>query len=365
MTAYVDGMVPEHQREAYEKWMSRLMAATPHSSPEAIRRTIEADLGGPPEELFARFETEPLASASIGQVHRAELHDGRQVVVKVQHEGIAEAVAADLRNAGLIERTINFTGATSKFETKRVYEQIRARFLEELDYGLEAERQRAFAALHADDAFIRVPEVIVSHSAKRVLTSELAEGLTLEEARGAPLADRVAWSETLWRFVFKGTLVGGMFNADPHPGNYYFAPGGQVWFLDYGCVQVLDAAHRSHATAMHLAAVDGDEAAFDDGVRGLLELKGGAYEERALAYVRETFLPLSASPFHLTRPYVAGLVHGFQDIARQSIRERDDEFVAIPDGMFFMNRLQFGFYSVVARLDCPVDFAEVERAFLR
>jgi len=364
MAAYVDGLVPDEQRDAYEKWMSRLMAATPASSPEAVQRTIEEDLGAPASELFARFDEEPMASASIGQVHRAELHDGRAVVVKVQHDGVVSAVESDLKNAGLIERTVNLTGATSKFETKRVYDQIRARFMEELDYGLEAERQTSFAALHADCPQIRVPSVIADRSAQRVLTSELATGLTLDEAMNAPVADRVAWAETLWRFVFKGTLVGGMFNADPHPRNYYFAPDGEVWFLDFGCVQMLDDDHRQSAMKMHHAAISGDHTSFDDGVRALLELRGGSYEERALAYVRDAFRPLSESPFHLTRPYVADLVRSFREIAKHATIEKNDEFVALPDGMFFMNRLQFGFYSVVARLDCEVDFAAVERGFL-
>jgi predicted unusual protein kinase regulating ubiquinone biosynthesis (AarF/ABC1/UbiB family) len=364
MAAYVDGLVPEDQRDAYEKWMSRLMAATPPSSPEAVRRTIEEELGAPLSELFTRFDDEPMASASIGQVHRAELRDGRIVAVKVQHEGVAAAVESDLKNAGLIERTVNLSGATRKFETRRVYEQIRARFTEELDYRLEAERQRLFAELHRGDPLIRIPEVIGDHSARRVLTTELATGLTLDEAMEAPEADRRAWAETLWRFVFKGTLVGGMFNADPHPRNYFFAPDGQVWFIDFGCVQILDDGHRAHALTMHEAAIIGDGAAFDDGVRGLLELRGGVYEERALAYVRDAFRPLSESPYHLTRPYVADLVRSFREIAKRSVVEKDDQFVAIPDGMFFMNRLQFGFYSVVARLDCEVDFAAVERGFL-
>ncbi len=363
MAAYVDGAVPEGQRDNYEKWMKRLYAEAPRSSAAAVRAEIERELGAPVAELYSEFEDEPIASASIGQVHRARTTDGVAVAVKVQHPGIAEAMEADLQNAGLIEGAFAMLG-TRKFESKRILEEIRARFREELDYNLEAERQRRYGELFEDDPTIRVPRVFDALSRKRVLTTELVSGDPLEVAMTRSEAERRAYCETLWRYVYKGSLVGGLFNADPHPGNYFFGPGGQVTFLDYGCIQTQPEERAEIARRMHRAALLGDEPAFYQCARELLLTEGGIYEERALAYVRRAFSPQLESPFRITREFTAGLLDQMKNIALESRKRKDDKFVPMPPGMFFMNRLQFGFYSVLARLDVAVDYAAIERAFM-
>jgi predicted unusual protein kinase regulating ubiquinone biosynthesis (AarF/ABC1/UbiB family) len=197
-----------------------------------------------------------------------------------------------------------------------------------------------------------------------VLTTELATGKTLEEAAAEPEPLRRAYCETLWRFVFKGTLVSGKFNADPHPGNYIFHEDGRVTFLDFGCVQPLEGDRLMHARGMHFAALRRDDGAFAKHAARLLETRGGRYEKLAVAFSRRCFEPLFASPFRLTRAYAANLVHIARGLAREARSMKEGEFVPLPPGMLFMNRLQFGFYSVLARLDAEVDYAAVERAFL-
>ncbi|MCA9546156.1 MAG: AarF/ABC1/UbiB kinase family protein [Myxococcales bacterium] len=364
MASYVDGVMPEQHREAYEKWMSGLQSAAPRSAPEAIRQQVEAALGQPLDQLFAEWSDEPMASASIGQVHRAVLPDGRAVAVKVQHPGIGDAMESDLKNAGLIEGALAAVAGTRRFESKRVLEEMRARFREELDYGLEARRQHQFQVLFRGDPKVRIPAVIESHSAKVVLTTELVSGIGLDEARQRPEAERTAWIETLWRFVYKANLVGGLFNADPHPGNYFFQPDGQIAFIDFGCVQPLDEHRKRWAKDIHLASHHRDEAAFAEACRNMLQLQGGDYEPRAIAYVRECFEPVWHRPYRMERAYVGGLVEHMKQLALDFRKGKDDGYVPLPEGLFFLNRLQFGFYSVVARLDAPVDYVAVERAFL-
>jgi predicted unusual protein kinase regulating ubiquinone biosynthesis (AarF/ABC1/UbiB family) len=363
MASYVDGVVPEAHRAAYETALGSLRAAAPTSAPAAIRRAVEDELGAPLDRLFASWEDAPFASASIGQVHRAVLADGRRVAVKVQHPGIARAVESDLENASVLEGLAGALGAR-RWESKRVFAEIQERFREELDYGLEAERQRAFARLHEGDPTIHVPAVVAERSARRVLTSDLAEGETLEEAAARPEAERRAHAETLWRFVFKGNLVGGMFNADPHPGNYLFRAGGHITFLDFGCVEPLGGDRLEHARALHRAALRRDEDAFARLAAQILETRGGRYEALAVAYSRRCFEPLFASPHRLTRAYAASLAAGVRELALQARSFADREVAPLPPGMLFMNRLQLGFYSVLARLDVEVDYATVERAFL-
>lgn len=363
MAGYVDGLVPEEQREAYESAMKGLLRQAPPSPPSLVREVVELEFGEPLSRLFDEWDDVPLASASIGQVHRARLPDGREVAVKVQHPGVAAAVEGDLANAELVEGLASLVGAR-KFNTRALVDVVRARFLEELDYRHEADRQRQFAAIHAGDPQIRVPEIIADRSGRRVLTSSFAEGLGYDEACAAGEADRVAWSETMWRFVFKGNLVGGVFNADPHPGNYLFHEGGAVTFLDFGCTQTIDPALLPLARAMHEAALAGDDAAFRRAAGRLMGSKPGRYETLTTDFVRASFDPVFASPFHMTREYAAGLLAKAKAMALEAPTVPDEELFHPPASLIFMNRLQFGFYSVLARFDVRVDYADVERRFL-
>jgi predicted unusual protein kinase regulating ubiquinone biosynthesis (AarF/ABC1/UbiB family) len=361
--SYVDGLVPDTHRAVYAKALGALRTAAPRSSAAAVRALVEQELRQPIERSFAQWSDEPFASASIGQVHRARLHDGRAVAVKVQHPGIDRAIESDLANVALLE---GFVGALAprSLDSAALLEEVRARFREELDYRLEATRQEQFRALHAHDPQISIPRVFAELSSQRVLTMTLASGSTLDEAALVAPELRRAYAEALWRFVFKGNLVGGMFNADPHPGNYLFQPDGGVVFLDFGCIQPIAGDRLPLARALHRAALLRDEAAFKLAAARLLESKGGSYEAAATAYSRRCFAPVFEAPFHITREFATNLVHEIGAVKEQ-LWAKDDSFVQLPPGMLFMNRLQFGFYSVLATLDVRVDYAEVERRFLR
>lgn len=364
IASYVDGLIPEGKhKELYENALTSLRENAMTSSWADVRATVEEDLGAPIDRLYATFEEQPFASASIGQVHKATLNDGRAVAVKVQHHGVHKAVESDLSSASMMEPIAALAGG-KRVNSKQVFEEMATRLREELDYALEAERQEHFRAVHTGDPKIRVPEVIKDRSAARVLTSELCAGVTLEEAGKLPEHARRALAETMWRFVFKGNLVGGMFNADPHPGNYLFGEDGVVTFLDFGCVEPIAGQRLANARGLHRAAVLGDEEEFARFAKLLLHTRGGEWEKLSIAYSRRCFEPLFGSPFRITREYAASLVHGLKDIGKSVRSFKKDETVPLPKGMVFMNRLQFGFYSVLARLDVEVDYRAVERTFL-
>lgn len=363
MASYVDGLVPEAQRESYEAALRGLRAATPRSAANEVIATIESELSAPVSQLFAELDMEPIASASIGQVHRARLHDGREVAVKVQHPGIEHAIDADLANAAMLERLLGMLGPAA-LDSRRMYTELSGRIREELDYRLEAERQAQFAALHAADSDIIVPAVIETHSARRVLTSTLVQGESLEWAATQPEPQRVHYAEVLWRYVTRGNLVGGLFNADPHPGNYLFREDGRIAFLDYGCVQPIRGERLLAARKLHLAARRRDEAAFRDVCTHILGTCGGSYEKAAVEHSRMTMEPLFASPYRMQREFVSQLVKNVFALKDQ-VFARDGSFKQPPDGILFMNRLQCGFYSVLARLNCEVDYARVEEDLCR
>lgn len=366
IASYVDGFVPEAHRAAYGSALATLRAHTPSSSFTSVRATLEDELGAPLESLFDTFSEAPFASASIGQVHRARLKDGRDVAVKVQHAGIREAVEADLANASILEGFARLGGG-GKLNSKGILARVKLRFREELDYALEAERQMAFRDFHrafdGGDPTIRIPEVIRTHSGGRVLTSVFVHGATLDEAATRDEASRRAHAETLWRFVFRGNLVFGTFNADPHPGNYLFGDDGVVTFLDFGCCEPLDPDRKLAAVRLHAAALRRDTAAFEKHAAEVLETVPGPYQDFTIAYTRKCFEPLFASPFRISRAYVTGLVEATRDM-KSLVAKKSSNVTPFPDGLVFINRLQFGFYSVLSTLDVDVDYRAVERAFL-
>lgn len=228
MASYLDQGLPEPVRNA----LAQLQSDAPPMSFELARGVVESELGKPIGELFASFDTEPLAAASIGQVHRAVTNDGREVAVKVQYPGVGEAVQADLENGDLLFQIMGmlFPG----LDPKPLVNELRERLAEELDYRLEAENQREFADAYRGHPYIHVPDVVPELSATRVLTTELAQGAKWSELLEWSQEEKNLAAETLYRFAFGGIYKLHLFNGDPHPGNYLFRPGGHVTFLDFG-----------------------------------------------------------------------------------------------------------------------------------
>ena len=354
MASYVDGVVPEPHREAYERLLGKLQKATTASPFVAVQAVVEQELGQPLSRLFTEFEPQPLASASIGQVHRARLLDGREVAVKVQHPGIELAVEQDLANAGAMASLVSTLGPRA-MNVRGVHDEVAERFREELDYRLEAQRQHRFAAIFAGEPLIHVPAVIDSHTTRRVLTTELVRAHDFAYAAACEPERRAHYASVLWRFVFKSILVEGVFNADPHPGNYLFHEDGRVTFLDFGSVQVLEPKFREAARDMHRASLANDEAAFRVAAARACETQPGPYETDLLGYLWRCMEPLKQSPFHLQRSYVAQVVKSTQELKRH-LFDKQSNVTPPPAGVALLNRLQFGFYSVLARLDAAVDY---------
>ena len=189
-------------------------------------------------ELFAEIEQEAFAAASIGQVHRATLHDGRAVAVKIQYPGVAEALESDLRNVGMIMRLAR--AIAPGLDARAVAEELRLRVMEELDYEYEAQSQRTFARAYRGHPFIYVPDVLTRLSRRRVLVTEYVEGLGFEDVRRLPQPDRDRFGEIIFRFCFGSIYHLQQFNADPHPGNYILMHDARVAFLDFGMTKRLD-----------------------------------------------------------------------------------------------------------------------------
>jgi predicted unusual protein kinase regulating ubiquinone biosynthesis (AarF/ABC1/UbiB family) len=233
--------VAEEFQPIYQTALKRLCDDVPPMAPELAHAVLERELGQRTESAFAQFDWEPIAAASIGQVHAARLHDGRDVAVKIQYPGVAEAIGADLKNSELLATffglMFGLTSRKASFDLRGVAREIGVRIAEELDYRLEAANQAEFADIYRGHPFIHVPEVIGELCTDRVLTQELVRGKSWDEALTCKQELRDSWAEAIYRFVYATNMRFCLFNADPHPGNYLFHDDGSVSFLDYGCVK--------------------------------------------------------------------------------------------------------------------------------
>jgi predicted unusual protein kinase regulating ubiquinone biosynthesis (AarF/ABC1/UbiB family) len=231
--------LPDESREIYQEQLAKLRTSAPPMPWEKVEKVLDEEYEGEPlAELFAEIEHEAFAAASIGQVHRAELPDGRRVAVKIQYPGIAEALDADLRNAGTIVRLAR--ALAPGLDAKAIAEELRERVMEELDYEYEAQNQRSFSRAYRDHPFIYVPDVMARLSRRRVLVTELVEGLDFEQVKELPHEERSRFGEIVFRGSFGSIYHLRHFNADPHPGNYILMADGRVAFLDFGMTKKLD-----------------------------------------------------------------------------------------------------------------------------
>jgi predicted unusual protein kinase regulating ubiquinone biosynthesis (AarF/ABC1/UbiB family) len=242
------GLVGEEYREEFQAELAKLRDAAPAVSFKQMRRVIEDDLEGPISDTFSDFNEEPIAAASIGQVYRATLRDGREVAVKVQYPGVAAAVRADLQNLDTIMRL--FKRMTPQLDAKAITAEIRARIGEELDYELEAQNQRSLARIYQGHPFIVVPEVVTSLSRERVLVSEFVNGVGFEQLKSYPQAERDRIGEIVFRFFLGCLYRHRQFSGDPHPGNFLLLEDGRIAFLDFGLFKRME----SSAVALELAA---------------------------------------------------------------------------------------------------------------
>jgi len=218
--------------------LATLQADVPPMAPSLAEGVVEAELGAHPERLFLHWEPVPIAAASIGQVHRAVMRDGREVAVKVQYPGVDRAIRSDLDNAELLYGLFA-SFALKNMDVKPMVDELRSRMGDELDYRLEARCQAEFADRYRNHPFIHVPDVVPEMSSRRVITSDWVDGLNWADfCITATPEQKGTAAEILFRFAEGSIWHHRVFNGDPHPGNYRFHPDkGKVTFLDFGLVK--------------------------------------------------------------------------------------------------------------------------------
>jgi predicted unusual protein kinase regulating ubiquinone biosynthesis (AarF/ABC1/UbiB family) len=252
LASFIDTeFLPPEYAEIYHEQLAKLRTSAPPMPWERVSKVLDEEYRDESlDEIYSDFEEEAFAAASIGQVHRATLIDGRRVAVKIQYPGVAEALESDLANAGMIVRLAK--ALAPGLDAKAVAEELRERVLEELDYEYEAQNQRAFARAYRSHPFIYVPDVHTRLSHRRVLVTEYVEGIGFEEVKERDDEERSRFGEIVFRFAFGSIYHLQHFNADAHPGNYLLMEDGRVAFLDFGMTKKLD----SDQIELEQAAVD-------------------------------------------------------------------------------------------------------------
>ncbi len=261
---------------------------------EQIQAAIEGELENSLAEAFEWVDPNPLGTASLGQAHAAKLHGGRDVVVKVLHPGIDRSVDSDL--AAL--KTILIGSRVmrrSKAEIDSIFEEIRERLTEELDYLQEAANLVEFGRLFANDDRVQIPKVLSSLSTERVLTMDRLHGVSIEEfARTASPEARQRAGVTLGELHHIQAFQHRTLHADPHPGNYLFQPDGRVGMLDFGCVKRFDEHWIAAYARTALSAFDGDREGTLAGARDAGVWQGGNRQAEDLLW---EFCDTLAHPF--------------------------------------------------------------------
>ncbi|MFF1561308.1 ABC1 kinase family protein [Streptomyces sp. NPDC058279] len=360
-----ESALPEEVAGPYRAALTKLQEAAPPLPTSTVHQVLAERLGENWRELFEEFEDKPAAAASIGQVHRAVWHDGRQVAVKVQYPGAGEALLSDLKQLG------RFAGLLGPLipgmDIKPLITELRDRVAEELDYELEAEAQRAHAEAFEGDGDVVVPAVV--HQGDQVLVSEWMEGTPLSEViADGTQEERDRAGQLLARFLFSGPARTGLLHADPHPGNFRLIRGGdgtaRLGVLDFGTVDRLPGGWPEPIGRSLRMTLDGDA----EGVYGHLCAEGFVKKsieldpDAVLDYLKPIIEPAEAEEFTFTRPWLRGQAARIAD--PRSPAHQLGRQINLPPSYLLIHRVTLSTIGVLCQLGATVRLRDELEAWL-
>lgn len=350
IVSFAHDALPEQARGM----LQGLQKDAPPMAFELVRQVIEGELSGDLAVHFKEVEESPLAAASIGQVHRARLRDGSDVVVKVQYPGVDTAIAGDLVALDRIGKVIG--AVDHAFDVESVLAELRARIGEELDYRLEGRNQALFRRLWEGHPKIRVPRVFPQHTTRRVLTSQHVRGFGFYDfLREADEADKRTASATIHDFVFDSMFCHLVYNGDPHPGNYLFHEDGAVTFIDFGCVKRFSHQSMDNIKIFFRAIIEGDRDTHDAyvPVLGLVRPGRDWDRERMWTHWRYHLEPYISGEFAFTADYLAR--------GRDVMSPKNTRGMNLPADLLFFTRITFGLNAIAQQLGSRGNFHQSAR----
>ncbi|MBH76910.1 MAG: hypothetical protein CL897_01570 [Dehalococcoidia bacterium] len=338
--------------------LSRLQDSVPPRSYAEVESQVKRELHAPPEEVFASFEREPLAAASLAQVHRARTHNGRDVAVKVQYLGISRVVETDLRSLSLLIRML------ARFEPKWDFRMLIGEMANyvprELDFVEEGKSAERVAQELSHRKDVRVPEIIWQHTAQRVLTMEYIDGIKISDTDKLLAAgiDPNEVARIMMEAYCEQILVNGFFHADPHPGNLFVLPGPVVVFLDFGMSKHLPEDFRRTYNHFTLAVLSQNDSAMLKGFKDL-GFRTQTDDPELLVALGRSFFE-TAGPEQ--RPYADSEVIGEVN-ERLSRLLSENPITKVPSDILLILRVLGLMSGLQKRLDSTVDVANTITPF--
>ena len=359
LASFYEFGAPGEYMSTYRDALTMLQNSAPPMDPEASKAVIEEEFGKPVNEVFATFDEDAVASASIGQVHHATLSTGEEVAVKVQYPGVDEAVKSDLKNVSAMTKLA--VAIAPNLDPKEVANEVKERVLEELDYHREATNQQKFADLYEGHPFVVVPKVYKDYTRTRVITQEFVKGDPFMSAFEWDEERKGDLGEILFRFFYGSLHRFLLFSADPHPGNYLLLPDGKVAFIDYGLTRAVDPATLLYMVELVQALIHEDKDRGRQALEGLGILSKRTPEVDAVwDHLKMINLPvLQDREFTIDAPLVQKIgTAGFdpRSPAFQTLRK-----VGIPGIMVTFNRMSFGVASLLGRLEATRNWQAIAR----
>ncbi|MGA9277471.1 ABC1 kinase family protein [Ilumatobacter sp.] len=348
LVSFIFEGLPDEAQEA----LATLQADAAPMAPSLAAEVVRGDLGKAPERAFLDWSDMPVAAASIGQVHRATTPDGRDVAVKVQYPGVHEAIESDLDAAEVMYAM--FSSMMLKgLDSKGLVDELRARMVEELDYRLEASNVAEFEERFAGHPWVRIPKLVPEFCTERLLTTEWIEGLTFEQFRqSASDATKQQAGEVVWRFAQNAIHRYGMFNGDPHPGNYKFHHDGSVSFLDYGLVKRWSPGEwETLKPAMDAIIVERDPELLVERMEasGFLRDGHGLAPQLVYDYVSSPYVPYLSDEFTFTRDWMRETLSTIFDV--QGPHAQVIEQLNMPASFVILDRVIWGVSAILGKLE--------------
>ncbi|KGH44734.1 MULTISPECIES: AarF/ABC1/UbiB kinase family protein [Modestobacter] len=351
-----EAAVPEEMAGPYREALVKLQEAAPPMPVRTVHAVLAQQLGGSWRERFRDFDDTPAAAASIGQVHRATWRDGRDVAVKIQYPGAGTALMADLNQLARFARmfAVLFPG----MEVKPLIAELKLRAEEELDYGLEADAQRAFAAAYADDDQIVVPRVVAS--APKVIVSEWLEGIPLSRVIADGTREQRNRAGLLMSVLhFSGPQRAGLLHADPHPGNYRLVPDGRLGVIDFGATARLPGGHPEPIGRLVRWALEGraEDVLADLRAEGFVRESIEVDAQGVLDFLLPFLAPVSAPSFQFNRAWMQEQANRIGD--PRSDASRLGRQLNLPPAYLLIHRVTMGSIGVLCQLDAEAPYRGV------